>query len=271
MFVRKHLIALLRSSPTVRAAFRHLPLRVWRPWIPDQDGVCANIPDCFTAFDLQVLLGGVPAELAACWGCLLLPVRKMDAEAQTLWQDPQYRPVMILAAAEYRRLYGVAPTPQLLTQLVLRHRRLAPPPPARRRARPKAAAAAPTDLGGTAEPAEPGDAVPVAATDAVVALPTRACECTGNCDTKCPARRPTRHGRGSKCPNPASVNLAIRRMQITAMYYRGRRPLCQHYACQHDGCGWARRLSPYCGTHRREHPGAERLPWTSVGRDGRRA
>ena len=75
--------------------------------------------------------GGVPAELAACWGCLLLPVRKMDAEAQALWQDPQCRPVMMLAAAEYRRLYGVAPTPQLLTQLVLRHRRLAPPPPAR--------------------------------------------------------------------------------------------------------------------------------------------
>ena len=151
MFVRKHLIALLRSSPSARAAFRHLPLRVWRAWIPDQDGCTADFPDVMTAFDVQVCLGGVPAELAACWGCLLLAVLRLeDPEALALWRDPRSRPIMMQAAAEYRRIYGLAPTPLVLTQIVLRHRQLAPRPPAR----PFAALTAPTDRGGPAPPSE---------------------------------------------------------------------------------------------------------------------
>ena len=122
LFVRKHLIAVLRSSPTALVAFRHLPLRVWRAWTPDQEDCLADIPDAMTALGLQELLGGVPAQLAACWACLLLPVRRMAPEAQALWRDPRERPHMILVAAEYRSLYGVAPTPALLTQLVLRNR-----------------------------------------------------------------------------------------------------------------------------------------------------
>ena len=164
LFVRKHLIAVLRSSPTALVAFRHLPLRVWRAWTPDQEDCLGDIPDAMTALGLQELLGGVPAELATCWACLLLPVRRMAPEAQALWRDPRERPHMILVAAEYRSLYGVAPTPALLTQLVLRNRQ------ANRQAAmraPLATPGAPTDLGGAAaaEPAEP-------AMDALVARPT---------------------------------------------------------------------------------------------------
>lgn len=254
LFVRKHLIAVLRSSPTALVAFRHLPLRVWRAWTPDQEDCLADIPDAMTALGLQELLGGVPAQLAACWACLLLPVRRMAPEAQALWRDPRERPHMILVAAEYRSLYGVAPTPALLTQLVLRNRQ------ANRQAAmraPLATPGAPTDLGGAAaaEPAEP-------AMDALVARPTRTCECTGNCDSKCPARR----GKGWNCPNLASVNLGIHHKLITGEVYRGRRPLCQHCVCQHAGCSSIRRApgGPYCYAHQKAHPGAERVTWQLV-------
>ena len=176
---------------------------------------------------------------------------------------------MILVAAEYRSLYGVAPTPALLTQLVLRNRQ------ANRQAAmraPLATPGAPTDLGGAAaaEPAGP-------AMDALFARPTRSCECTGNCDSKCPARR----GKGFNCPNLASVNLGIHHKlitgevyrgdqlvvdAITGEVYRGRRPLCQHCVCQHAGCSSIRRApgGPYCSAHQKANPGAERVPWQLV-------
>ena len=221
-FVRKHLFALVRPPDVRQIAWLDLPLSAWRSWLPDVDGVTDSIPDSTTARELEVEMGGVPAELVACFGCLFLRVHAMPLKARQLWLNPVHKPAMLEAVAAYKLDYGIAPLPEHLTNMVMQ--------------------------GSAPSPHH-----------------ERTCECTGNCDTRCPARK-----LGQRCPHIAVVNLGVQPKQIKAAGYRGLRPLCQHCVCAHAGCAVGKRPrpdqnlhGPYCSKHQRDHSQSLRVTWRS--------
>ena len=238
----------------LEAAFLSMPLAVWRQWVPDQEEVMAELPDSLTVREVQELLGGVPADLAACCGCLFLSVNTLPWAARSLWILPEHRPAMLAAAHSYREHWGIPPTPECLTKIVLGELARAGPPPA--------ADLAETPAGPTA-PGGPADATTAGMRSSATG---QLCSCPGNCDTRCPACK------GGHCPNVATVNTAISGKRLPAGY-RGARPLCEHCSCAEPGCMECRRpcprdgrRGPYCGRHARNHPQSpRRVPWQRSG------
>lgn len=227
LFVRKHLISEIRSSAWTQCAFLGLPLSVWGQWIPDEKGATKGVPRATTARELAAAMGGVPAELVSCYGCLFLPIRKMSPEARGHWTDPSRKPAMLAAARAFKQRFGTAPTPAWLTR----------------------------EVAGANADGAPGRTASSGTASAGDARQLR-CACTGNCDTRCPARKA-----GGSCPNHAAANLA-------SHVSRGHRPLCGACVCAHEGCHAPKRprpaqkrWGPYCARHARLHPESPRALW----------
>ena len=276
-FMRKHLLALLQSlSSEVRAEiFLTLPLATLRAWTPDQEGVMAEYPGTMTCAEIQENLGGIPPELAACWGCLFLHVDTLGQEKRSLW-GPKHAPAMRAAAQDYQQQWGLPPTPLQLTNLVyhsLQNPGASTPAPAGNAALPTPAEpTSPTftlhgshrhkEATGTGTPGLRGTTSSTGALSRRTSVTVQTCKCTGNCDTRCPAR-----SKGGSCPNVATVNSAISG-KCLPVGYRAARPLCKHCACKESGCTASRRprrngdcRGPYCSRHGAEHPLSPRAPW----------